>query len=134
MDSGARGASCGTRITRQVFEKAYQIHAVRFLKPPAPLPRVELVDIFSRSRAGSHNRSPIGTALEMNASGLVRSIGAHLSNPQQVWGNHPQCHSGSHAGASRGRWKRLHTPYAANLGLKWRNCAGFGRWQLLKQK
>jgi hypothetical protein len=60
-------------------------------------------------RAGSHNRSPIGPALEANPSGWIRSIGAHLNNSQQVRGNRPQCHSGSHAGVSLGSWKRLHT-------------------------
>jgi hypothetical protein len=31
----------------------------------------------------SHNRSPIGPALEANASGWIRSIGAHLNISQQ---------------------------------------------------
>ncbi|WP_231726391.1 hypothetical protein, partial [Blastomonas sp. CCH13-E1] len=74
-----------------------------------PPPAADFVEFFSRSCVGSHNRSPIGPTLEANTSGWIRSIGAHLDNSQKVRGSRPQCHSGSHAGASGGSWKRLHT-------------------------
>lgn len=79
---------------------------VRLTAPPS---FIDLIDIFSRSHACSHNRSPIGPALEANASGWIRSIGAHLNISQQGRGKRPQCHSGGHAGARHGSWKRLHT-------------------------
>ena len=86
-----------------------QYYKRNLLHPPAPPTFPDFIDIFSRSHACSHNRSPIGPALEANANGWIRSIGAHLNISQQGRDNRLSCHSGGLAGARHGSWKRLHT-------------------------
>lgn len=111
MSAGTRySASHPILAIRSCFNlEGYSVGVVLRFVGFGPPSFLDLIDIFSRSHACSHNRSPIGPALEANASGWIRSIGAHFNISQQGRGKRPQCHSGGHAGARHGSWKRLHT-------------------------